>query len=284
MANTAKKLKTSKTWLEPFLVLLMIAAIFALLGSPVAYGAAGMGNQSLINPLPAGVIYPTPVGILYPGFNVAAGVNAAALSMGKRVTAAQLSVAPALQTGASMGYLASIATSTNRLGWSVGYVGASGGAASTHGIYAGAGFTLARVSMGVGLRDTDIASAGFSFDPSVDFGTRIDLGKDFAFGTVVYNLEQTPGVSTGFGFGRKKKENIEINFLIPSLGSSDYATTFMATVYSGRFGTTFRTTYYLSSKAFSHTLGALLWLGQKMNVVVQLTSPSTMTFGLTYVF
>lgn len=265
------------------LVLLTAAAIFALLGARTAYaeGQGGMGN--LPNPLPAGDIYPTPVGILFPGFNVAAGVNAATLASGKRQTAAQVTGAPALRSGDSTTYLASLATSSNKLGWSIGYLGSSG-TTMTHGIFAGVGFYLNPVSFGVGLRDTDIMSSGFDFSPNVDVGTKIEIGKDFAIGGVVYGLDGTMGASVGFGYGRKKKENIELNVLLPSLSGTDIAATFAATVYTGRFGTTFRTTYYITTQAFSHTLGGLIWFTSNVNLLVQLTSPSSLSAGLTWVF
>ena len=267
--------------LVKFFRYLVMASGFFLLSSGSAHAESAGGTGSLNSPLPAGVIYPTPVGILYPGFGIAAGVNAATLATGKRVTAAQVTAAPPLQGGDSITYLASIATSTNKLGWSLGYLGANGGGLMTHGLFAGVGFNLAPISFGVGLRDADI-SGGFT--PNVDFGTKIDVGKDFSFGTVVYNLDQELGVNVGFGYGRKKKESIELNFLMPSLGSSDYAVTFAATVYTGIFGTTFRTTYYLGSKTFSHTLGGLIWITQSFNFLVQLTSPRTLSAGITYVF
>lgn len=260
----------------------LLAALALVTGLCLTKGAlaenGGIGN--LTNPLPAGVIYPTPAGILYPGFNIAAGVNAAALATGKRSTAGQLTVAPPLQSGDATSYVASVATSTNRLGWSIGYLGSQGDE-MTHGLFAGVGCILAPISFGVGLRDTDISGG---FDPDVDFGTRVELGKDFSLGAVVYNLNADPGVSAGIGFGRKKKENIEVNFLLPSLGGTDYAATFAATVYSGRFGTTFRTTYFITSQTFSHTLGGLIWFTSSINMFVQLTSPRTLGAGLTYVF
>ncbi len=271
----------TKSFLEPILVMLVLTALFALLNSNFAYAESVGGVGNLSNPLPAGVIYPTPVAIVYPGFNIAAGVNAAALTAGKRATAGLLAAAPPLQSGDSISYLASIATSTNRLGWSIGYLGAQGSSGMSHGMFAGVGFSLAPFSFGVGLRDSDMSGG---FNPNVDFGSRLEFGKDWAMAAVVYNLDQTPGASLGLGYGRKKKESIEMNFLMPTFGSTDYAVTIAATVYTGRFGTTFRTSYFLTSKAFSHTLGGLIWLTPSFNVLLQLTSPRTLTAGITYVF
>lgn len=263
------------------LVLLVLSAIFSLLNANLAYAESVGGIGNLTNPLPSGVIYPTPVGIVNPGFNIAAGVNPATLTSGKRATSGLMAVAPPLQSSDSMSYLASIATSTNRLGWSIGYLGSQGTGGLTHGMFAGVGFSLAPVSFGVGLRDTDMSGG---FNPNVDFGSKIELGNDWAMAAVIYNLDQTPGASIGMGYGRKKKENVEVNFLLPSFGSSDYAVTMAATVYTGRFGTTFRTSYYLTSKSFSHTIGGLIWLTPSFNVLLQLTSPRTLTAGITYVF
>lgn len=268
-------------FLEPILVMLAITALFSLLNSNLAYAESSGGIGNLTNPLPAGVIYPTPVAIVYPGFNIAAGVNAAALTSGKRATAGLLAAAPPLQSGDPTSYIASIATSSNRLGWSVGYLGSQATSGLSHGMFAGVGFSLAPLSFGVGLRDTDMSGG---FNPNVDFGSKFELGKDWAMAAVIYNLDQSPGASFGLGYSRRKKEAVEVNFLMPTFSSSDYAVTVAATVYTGRFGTTFRTSYFLTSKTFSHTLGGLIWVTPNFNFLLQLTSPRTLTAGITYVF
>jgi len=237
------------------------------------------------NALPVGTLYPTPVGILYPGFNIAAGVNAAALANGKKVTAAQASVSPALAEGDSYSYLASVANSTQRLGFGMGYVG-SIATEPTHGMFAGAGFNLGALSFGVGLRDYDLTGG---FDPSVDIGTLLHIGSEFSLGAVAYNADTDPQIAFGVGFGRPKKDNVEVNVLLPALSTnftdgSEYIVTFAATVYSGAFGTGFRSSYYSSSSSFTHTLAGLLWLTADSNLILQLSTPRTLTVGYTYVF
>lgn len=280
MKRSAKQSKLIVS--EPVLVFTVLVMLFTLLSVKQAY--AGVGGPAKINSaLPGGVIFPVPVGILYPGFNTAAGVNAAALPGGKKITAVQVAAAPALATNDNNSYFASMATSNSAIGWGLGYTGASTSAGLTHGMFAGVGFNLKRINLGVGLRDSDL-SGGFS--PNVDIGSKFDLGKDFTFGAVAYNLDDTSNMqfAAGIGYGHPRKDNVEINLLTPAGGGSDYMVTFAATVYTGKFGTTFRTSYAMESQAFNHTLGLLYWLGSSMNVILQLTTPRTLTMGITVAF
>ena len=281
MYQNAKRTRLLVT--EPMLVFTVLAFLAVLISFDKANAAsAGGGLGKIGNALPAGVTFPTPVGILYPGLNVAAGVNAAALPGGKKVTSLQLAGAPALSDTDSTSYFGSLAFSNTNLGWSVGYTGSSG-TTLTNGMFAGVGFNLGRINLGIGLRDTDL-SGGFS--PNVDIGLKIDMGKDFTFGAVAYTMDTTSAsqYAIGLGYGHRRKDNVELNVLTPAGGGSDYAMTFAATVYTGRFGTNFRTSYFMGSQSFSHTLGALYWLGEKLNVMLQLNTPKTLTVGLTWVF
>ncbi len=265
---------------EPAFVVATLLLLFSFLGLNTAYGANGF----LGNALPMGLIYPTPVGILFPGFNIAAGVNAAALPNGKKGTAFEAAVAPSLQSGDSTTSMASIATSSQNIGWSLGYTNTMGSGAMAHGLFSGVGFKLGGVQLGMGLRG--VLSNGFS--PSVDAGMLFHLSQDWVFGAVGYGLDSSPQVAIGLGVGHARKDNVELNLLMPAFGSSSvtktYLATFSATVYAGAFGTIFRSTYDTTAKSFSETLGAMIWVGQDLNFALELTTPRTLTVAFTYVF
>jgi hypothetical protein len=258
----------------------LIALLLASLITAVSFG--GQTNTFSGNAIPTGQIYPNPVGILFPGFNVAAGVNPAALATGKKNTAFQISGSPALQGGDATNYMASIATSSQSLGWSLGYNGSSSGGALTHSLFSGVGFNIGAASLGLGLRGP--VSGGF--DPKVDFALVGQLSQVVSIGAVTYDLNGTPQTAIGLGLSHKKKDNIELDVLLPSWSnfSGTYVVTFSATVYSGVFGTTFRTSYDTQAKSVSATLGGLVWLFNNMNFIVQLNTPRTLTAALTYVF
>lgn len=283
MSRSMKNAASTRQSSEPFLFYVLLIIVFAVVGMNRAYAAGGTaGLAKLGNALPAGVIHPVPVGILYPGLTIAAGVNPAALTAGKKATAISISGAPPLGDGDPISFMGSVATSSNKVGWGIGYSG-SLGAEAQHGLFAGVGFKLGQFSAGVGLRDANLSGG---FNPNVDIGTRVDLGREFSMGLVAYDLDADPSVTLGVGVGHPKKDNVELNISTPPLGggSADYALTFSATVYTGPFGTSFRTTYLLDSKTFSHTLGGLFWVGDSINLFVQLTTPRTLNVGFTYVF
>jgi len=265
---------------EPAFVVVLLLLLFTFLGLNTAYGA---GNF-LGNALPVGLIYPTPVGILFPGFNIAAGVNAAALPNGKKGTALEIAAAPSLKSGDSTSGLVSIATSSQNIGWSLGYTNTTTDSTMTHGLYSGVGFKLGDVQLGMGLRGA--LSNGFT--PSVDAGMIVHTSQTLVLGAVGYNLDSAPQVAVGIGVGHAKKDNVELNVLTPPFGNSlavkTYLVTFSATVYTGAFGTIFRSSYDTTAGSFSETLGALIWLGQDVNFALELTTPRTLTAGFTYVF
>ncbi len=265
---------------EPAFVLAVLLLLFSFLGLNTAYG----GSNFLGNAMPIGIIYPTPVGILFPGFNIAAGVNAAALPNGKKGTAMEVAAAPALKSGDSNSGMASIATSSQNIGWSLGYTNTTTNGDMTHGLFSGVGFKLNNLQLGMALR----GNINNGFNPNVDAGMILHVSQDWVVGAVAYNLNNTPQAALGVGIGHPRKDNVEINVLTPAYGSSavpaTYLATFSATVYTGAFGTLFRTTYDTTGHDFTATLGALVWLGQDVNAGIELTTPRTLTFGITYVF
>jgi hypothetical protein len=273
----AKK-KSQVTFLnDPMLVVGLLFLIFALLTLNRAYGRTA---NNLGNPLPIGLIAPSPVGIVYPSFNSAAGVNPAALALGKKLTSLQLAGAPSLQAGDSTTYLASLATTTKNTGWSLGYDGTSGSGSMTHGIFAGVGFKLDPVSLGLGLRGT--ISSGFN--PNVDAGLRFAVSQNVTVAAVARSLDSTLQAGGGIGINNGKNNNVEISYMMPATTGGSALVTFGATVYTGNFGAIFQSSYYLSSKTFTHTLGALYWLASNFNLTAQLTTPRTMNLGITYTF
>ena len=208
------------------------------------------------------------------------GINPAALALGKKLTSLQVSGAPSLESGDSSAYGASLATTTKNTGWGIGYDGASGGATTTNGLFAGVGFKLDPISLGVGLRGT--WSNGFN--PSVDAGMRFAISQNVTIAAVARNLDTTLQAGAGIGLNNGKNNNVEICYMMPAAGSLDSIITFGATVYSGRFGAIFQSSYYTNAKNFIHTLGALYWLGSNINFTAQLTTPRSMTMGITYIF
>lgn len=273
----AKK-KTQVTLMnDPLLIVGLLFLVFALLTFNRAYGRTA---NNLGNPLPIGLIAPSPVGIVYPSFNSAAGVNPAALAIGKKLTSFQISGAPSLQSGDATAYGASLATTAKNTGWSLGYNGSSSTGTLTHGIYAGVGFKFDPISLGVGLRGT--LSSGFN--PNVDAGLKFAVTQNITLAAVARSIDSTLQAGGGIGINNGKNNNVEISYLMPATAGGSALVNFGATVYSGDFGALFQSSYYLSTKTFTHTLGALYWLASNLNLTVQLTTPRTMMLGVTYTF
>lgn len=257
--------------MKQFVLFLLLVPVLVKAGSP----------GGIFNSIPGGITATNPVGFVFPGFNSAAAVNPAALALGKKAVAFQALYSPPLQAGDSTNYFASIAASVKNTGWSLGYTGAGSGSTLTHGMFAGVGFSLKPISLGVGLR-----SAAFSngFNPNVDLGAQLQLGGSFTMAAVAYAVDSGLQAGLGLGFGKPRQDNVELGVLMATPGSSDHRVSFGAQLYSGRIGTLFQTHYNMGSRTFTHNLGMLFQVSDKFNLIAELTTPRTMRFGLTFIF
>jgi hypothetical protein len=249
---------------------------------------AGFAREiQMMDSLPAGMIYPVPVGILFPGFNIAAGVNPAALpTAAQNTTAMQTMYSPPLQNGQTDSVFSSIASSNGTSAAGAGLIAtydpnnrAIGGEA-----FGGAGFKFDKVSLGIAVRDENVTS---SQSPDVDLGFlfRSDKSGPCA-GFVLYHTNTSAQLDFGLGFHKEHSYAFEVNFLLPQfnqwgLSSFNYTTVFSATIYSGIFGFYFRSVS--SSQSFA-TLGILAQLSQKLSLIVEWTNPSILNTGFTINF
>lgn len=239
-----------------------------------------------INTVPVPQLFSYPSGLVFPGLNGAAAINAAALPASGRATAVQAAFTPSLQSGDPMGIFGGIAMARKGLGLGLGIEHTSVSNLSTLGGFAGAGFAWDALSLGVGLRDSDL-DGGFS--PQVDVGLLVGEGKDrrgVAFGAVFYNLNTTAVLGAGIGYRGGKKYHLEANVVLPPFSDMDgnYTITAAATINAGIFGLFFRTSYFTQPSDFSHTVGALAWISQRFNLIAQFTTNRTATVGATVLF
>lgn len=249
-----------------------------LLWSGIALGAASVN----FNPLPSAMIFPSPVGILFPGFNVAAGVNPAALPLPGKANSVQLAYTPSLRRGDDSSVFAGAAIAKKGLGVGLGYQRTQTSSTKIQGIFGGVGFAMDSMSFGLGLRDSQV-DGGFS--PNVDIGFIVGNqknGKGVSFGGVFYNLDHYPQMALGIGYGNVKRYNLEANILMPPfdyLGTGYYIFTLSATLRAEFLSLYFRSSYPTRTDNFTHTLGIAAQVMQNLNVFAQFTPSRTLTFG-----
>jgi len=249
-------------------------------------GAAMAKASSSVLPLPTATVFPNAVGILFPGFNVAAGVNPAALPLAGKVVAVQAGFTPPLQAGDPNAIFGGLAVAKKGLGVGLGYLRGQSSSEITQGVFGGVGFSFENVSFGLGLRDSNV-SGGFS--PNVDIGFIVGnqkSGKGVSFGGVFYNLDSLAQLALGIGYGSVKKYSIEATVLIPPFDflDSGYVFTASANLRAELLGIYFRTSYATISDHFSHTIGLAAWVSEQFNLFAQFTTTRTLTLGATVVF
>jgi hypothetical protein len=249
-----------------------------LLFSCLSLSLFARGNY---NVLPTSSFFPTPNGILFPNITTAGGVNSAALPLAGKATNFQWTYGRAGKNGPDE-FFGGVGMTSKKFGVSLGYVGNRFGDTLINNTYAGAGFAVESVSLGINARRHDWSRNNTSTD--VDLGIIVGSGKGFTWGLVIYNINGTARLDGGVGFGGGKKYNMELNVLLPASGSDVYAITAAGTINpSDIFGVHFKTTYF-SDTAYQHVLGASIFLSDTVGVLVQFTSPTTWTGGLNIAF
>lgn len=251
----------------------------ALLGL-VSLTAFGRGTYNI---LPTASFYPTPNGILFPNIAAAGGVNAAALPLAGKATVVQGAYTK-VNSSASELY-GGVGMTSRKFGVSLGYLGDKIGNNLVHNSYAGAGFAIDAVSLGINVRRFDWSGTSST---GVDLGLIAGEGKGFTWGLVVYNLNSNNNstrLTGGIGFGGGKKYNMELNFTLPPFnGGSVYVITAAGTINpSDAFGVHFKTSYY-SDKNYLHVLGLSVFPWENTGFLVQFTSPSIWTGGINLSF
>lgn len=249
------------------------------------------GGGGMVHPLASNHIFPIPAPILFPSFTTAAGTNPAALGLSGKVAALQGAFSPG-QNSSGQEYYAGLAASSQKMGVGLGYLGDKNGSKMTNNVFAGAGFKIDPVALGIGLRQFDTSG---KLSPNVDLGLIAGEGgsggggggNGLRFGFVVYNLNVASQLDAGIGFSGGKKYNMEVNVLLPPFSNMDagYVFTIAGTVYAADVvGLTFNSSYNSTSKDYLHTVGINAWLWEPVCVFVQFSTPRTWTSGLMVTF
>lgn len=249
-------------------------ALFGLL-SITAFG------RGTYNILPTATMWPTPNGILFPNVATAGGVNAAALPLAGKATVVQGAYTKVTDNLSE--FYGGVGMTSRKFGVSLGYLGDKIGNNLVHNSYAGAGFAIDQVSLGLNVRRFNWSG---SASTGVDLGLIAGEGKGFTWGFVVYNINGPhTQVTGGVGFGGGKKYNMELNFAIPPFnGGSVYIITAAGTINPSEvFGVHFKTSYY-SDKNYLHVLGLSVFPWENTGFLVQFSSPSIWTGGINLSF
>lgn len=253
-----------------------------LLFTLTASGFAKAGK--IMSPFPSARMYPQPVGILFPGFNVAPGVNAAALPTSGKGTAAQAAYGPPIRSGDPMQFFGSLSTASKDLGIGFGYMGSkASGQNVVSGAFGGFGYVFDSISLGLGVRDLNLADG---FRPDVDIGFIMGTKGELTFGVVAYHINENAQICVGVGTGGKKKFNIEANVTLPPLHTNyqPYILTVSASLTPGIVGVHFRSSYYTRIETFTHTIAGGVWLGEQVLLTAQYSTDREVLGSATVMF
>jgi hypothetical protein len=247
----------------------------------VAVSVFALPLFAIDNNFPIAKFYPEPVGILYPGMNVAGGVNPAALPMSPAGSAVQLGYSPA-PTGNPSQFFWSVAHSSNKFGFSIGYQGNSMSGTTSHNGFIGMGGMVGKIAMGLSLRGYNL-NAGVN--PSVDYGLITQL-KNLDLAVVFYDLQGIVRMGAAVGTRTGGKLNLEGNILLPPFSnmSLGYLFTVSAQLTLMPVVVYFRTSYNTYTLDFSHSLGLGAWVAKMCNVSLQYSTPSRVGGAVTIVF
>jgi hypothetical protein len=275
---------TSKTGISKIVVVAVLSACLHFAATPALAERTMMMGQTII--LPDALIFPNHVGILFPAFTTAAGIDAAALPYSGKSTDVNVAYGPSIASGDATNYFGGVASGTDRFGFGLGYAGSQTGGALTNGGFAGAGVDLKTVSLGMGLRDPAITG---SFMPDVDLSILYGGKKGFTAGVVAYDVGNTKQFDVGIGYAMEKEFNIEVNCLLPQLSSigqsgADYIFLLSLGSNPGIFAFNLTTSYDMLLNTFTATVGAGVWLTKHINILAQITSPTTVNVGVNYQF
>lgn len=264
------------------------AVFFTVLFSLAAFAR---GGSTMVHPLASNHIFPIPAPILFPAFTTAAGTNPAALGLSGKVAAVQGAFTPG-QGGSGQEIYGGFAASSQKMGVGLGYLGDKVGGTMVNNVFAGAGFKIDPIAVGIGLRQFDTSS---KINPGVDLGLIAGEGgsggggggSGLRFGFVAYNLNSSAQLDAGVGFSGGKKYNMEVNILLPPFNNQNagYTFTLAGTVYAADVvGLTFNSSYNSSSKGYIHTVGVNAWIWEPVSVFVQFSTPRAWTSGLMVTF
>ncbi len=236
---------------------------------------------ALDNNFPISKFYPEPVGILYPGLSVAGGVNPAALPMAPAGSAVQLGYSPAPTANPSQLFW-SVAHSSNKFGFSLGYQGNSLGGNTTHNGFIGMGGMVGKIAMGLSLRGYNL-NAGVN--PSLDYGLVTQL-KNLDIAVVFYDINNVVRMGAAVGTRTGSKLNVEGNILLPPFSnmSLGYLFTVSAQLTLMPVVIYFRTSYNTYTLDFSHSLGIGAWVAKMCNLSLQYSTPSRVGGAVTITF
>ncbi len=236
--------------------------------------------QAIDNAFPVMRFHPETVGLVYPGFNVAAGVNPAALPSAGRGSAIQLGFSPGGSDGDRL--FASVAHAKDNLGIGAGYQGRMGGGAMQNDAFLGVAGTFGNFSAGLALREYDLSGG---INPSVDAGILVEL-KVVDVGLVFYDLNGASRLGIGVGSRGGGRFNIEGNVLLPHFNNlgGGYLFTLSAQMAVGIVGVHFRTSYDTAWNDFSHTVGLGAWVSPQVQLALQYSTPRRVSGAVTYSF
>lgn len=244
-------------------------------------------SSTAITPLPTAFPFPNAVnGIIFPGFNLAGGVNPAALPLAGKAGSLQLAYGPALRQGDNNHAFGGLAIAKKGIGIGLGYHRNDGPYGMSQGVFGGAGFSIDQVAFGVGVRDTYLQGG---FHPNVDIGILVGDQKttrSVSFGGVFYNLDNLPQMAIGIGYGSVKKYTLEANVLLPPFDYMDngYFFTVAASLRAEFLGLYFRTSYGTSYSNFSHTVGLMAWVAERFSLFAQFITSRTLSAGFNVVW
>lgn len=232
-------------------------------------------------PLPTASFFPNENPIVFPGFNVAAGVNASALT-NERGRSLQAGFSPAIAATDNMGFFGSFATHKGNSGFGLGYVGSlSPAQTANHSAFLGYAYQIKTVSLGLAVRDLNIINGGLN----IDLSTNVQVGN-MRIAAVLYHIDAATQVALGIGLKSSRTFTAELNVLTPSLNNlaGNYTLTAAATMNFGPVGFHLRTSYYTYWGSFNYTLGGYFWFSDKLNIFAQYTTSRTVWAGLTFTF
>ncbi len=231
------------------------------------------------NVFPIARFYPETSGILYPGINSAAGINPAALPQSSDATSVQLGFSPAPSQWEDHRAFGSVATSNGKLGFGMGYEGNILNSALTHNAFAGIGYKIQSVSLGVGVREYNLATG---LQPSADVGFKAHL-KVIDIGFVFLNLQGTAQAAVALGAQSYDQFNVEATVLLPPFSNlaGNYLLSVSAQLAVKMVSFYFRGSYHTQWNAFEYSVGAGFWLGKTLHLAAQVTSPNRIGTALT---
>lgn len=247
---------------------------------------AAIAKDRFMSALPTHNVFPTPSGIIFPSLLTAAGVNPAALPQrGKTVKALGVNYSPPPSGTSDHQYSIAFAGGDKGMGLGGGIIGQAG-ENFQNGLYLGGGFRSESTSIGIGLRDGNVNDG---FKPETDLGIIANGVSEIAIGLVLYRLESAPQIDFGIGFGKDKSYNFEVNVLMPPVSTAfaagaAYTITAATTVYAGRFGLSFTSSYTTTPAEVNQGVSLMIFLFKNIGLTLQYRSPNRSYWGLIATF